>query len=170
MPPVKHWTPPQAPPGYTFCLAGPADAEAAKALAIDYLAELGLDLDPDNLDSDVVDPVRGYESGGLILVRSGDEAVGCLGLRVIEAGVGELKRMYLAPPVRGRGLGRALLAAAIELARRLDLTRLVLDTRLDLTAANRLYEQFGFADIEDYNSNPRAERFMALDLKERRSG
>ncbi|MBW1712336.1 MAG: GNAT family N-acetyltransferase, partial [Deltaproteobacteria bacterium] len=41
---------------------------------------------------------------------------------------------------------------------------LVLDTRLELKAANRLYEEMGFEDIDAYNTNPRAQRFMALNL------
>ena len=90
--------------------------------------------------------------------------MGCAGLREIEPKVGELKRMYLDPGHRSHGLGRVLMDAALALARAKGFTRLVLDTRLDLKAANALYEKYGFIDIADYNQNPRAQRFMSLEL------
>lgn len=138
--------------------------ELAK-MAREYFKELGLTLDPRGLDRDVADPDKGYEGGGVLLALDGEAIVGMVGLRLLRPGTGEIKRMYLRPGHRGSGLGRRMLEAVIGLAREKGLTRLVLDTRLDLEAANALYESFGFRDIEDYNQNPRAQRFMELELE-----
>lgn len=153
-----------APPGFELILADKSDSLLIAELTGRYLTSLGLEVEHSGLDADLADPQKTYDSGGFILARQGLETPGCCGLRLIAPQVGEIKRMYVAFNCRGQGLGRALLQACIALAAALKLNRLVLDTRLDLTAANRLYESAGFKDIEDYNANPRAARFMALNL------
>ena len=129
-----------------------------------YFLELGLELDEAGLDRDIAHPGRSYQGGGILIALDRGTAVGMVGLRLMEPGTGEIKRMYISPDNRGSGLGRNLLEEVIGLARHKGLSRLILDTRLDLKAANTLYESFGFRDIEDYNQNPRAQRFMALEL------
>ncbi len=138
------------------------DMLAVGRMAKAYFEELGLELDARGLDKDIVDPDKEYRGGGIMVVLFEDAPVGMVGLRLIEIGTGEIKRMYLDPEYRGSGLGRELLSSVIELARKLELDRLVLDTMLHLKAANALYESFGVRDIEDYNRNPRAQRFMEL--------
>ena len=133
-------------------------------MAGEYFRELGLELDPQGLDRDVADPARAYQGGGILVALDQGRPVGMVGLRVIDPGTGEIKRMYIRASARSAGLGRRLMEAVIDLARQRGLTRLVLDTKLELKAANALYESFGFKDIEDYNQNPRAQRFMRLDL------
>ena len=150
--------------GYSLVLFQPGDTPVMRSLMRDYFDELGISLDSGALDKDIHDPVRIYDSGGMLLVKKGDSAVGCAGVRSLGPGVAELKRMYLVPGHRGGGLGRALLDAAIDLARSRGYKRLMLDTMLKLTAANRLYESAGFKDTQDYGDNPRAQRFMVLEL------
>lgn len=60
---------------------------------------------------------------------------------------GELKRMYVAPSVRGQGIGRALVDALEGEARLLGITRIVLETGTRLAAAIRLYETMGYTRI-----------------------
>ncbi len=155
---------PAAPQGYALRLALPADAPALESLMRDYFAELGLAPDPGGLDADLAGAGRGYLRGGMVLLCRQGRAVGCVGLRELEPGVGEIKRMYLAPAHRGGGRGRLLLEAVLCLARERGMRRLFLDTRRDLEAANALYEAAGFRDTSDYNANPRAQRFMVLEL------
>lgn len=152
-------------PDLELTLARPGDSRTIIDMTAAYLQALGLDRDTGGLDRDLADPLRAYRQGGFILARRRGVVIGCCGLRILEPGLGEIKRMYVDSSCRGLGLGRAVLEAVIDLARALELSRLVLDTRLDLTAANRLYESVGFMDIPDYNANPRAGRFMALDLQ-----
>lgn len=155
---------PSTPIGYRLELARARTLRTVQGLMRAYFTELGLENDPAWLDKDLQDLESGYQSGGLIVLLHEQEPVGCIGLRRIEPGVGEIKRMYIEPGHRKGGLGRALLESALNLARSKGFSRLLLDTRRDLKAANALYERFGFKDTKDYNQNPRAERFMILDL------
>ncbi len=95
----------------------------------------------------------------------GERWVGCVGLRVLEPGVGELKRMYVRPPARGLGLGRALAEAAVEAARARALAVVRLDTVAAMRDAIGLYQRIGFAEIPPYRHNPLVDaRFFELPL------
>ena len=152
------------PPGLELGLACEKDLPQLEPLMRQYFDELDLKLDPGELDKDLASFKDAYKEGGFILIKSKTTAVGCVGVRAMGRGKAELKRMYLKPGYRNLGLGRVLLSEGIALAREKGFASLLLDTRLDLKAANKLYEKFGFRDIEDYNQNPRAERFMMLGL------
>jgi GNAT superfamily N-acetyltransferase len=105
-------------------------------------------------------------AGAFLVVRVDGHAAGCGALRRLTDpaliaelgdGVGELKRMYVEPAVRGRGVGRALVAALEREARALKLRRLVLETGTRQLAALALYRGAGFADIPlygEYRSSP----------------
>jgi GNAT superfamily N-acetyltransferase len=85
----------------------------------------------------------------LIIYREG-VPVGCGALRVIEAGTAEVKRMYVDPAVRGKGLGRRLVTALEAEARTLGVRRLVLETGVRQAAALALYRATGFHPIPLY--------------------
>jgi GNAT superfamily N-acetyltransferase len=95
--------------------------------------------------------------GAFLVLRHGGEVVACGGLRTIGQGAGELKRMYVRPVVRGRGVGRRLLADLETVARELGHEVLRLDTRHELTEARRLYESAGYHLVPAYNDNPDAD-------------
>ena len=78
------------------------------------------------------------------------------GLKPLGPDVVEIKRMYVAPDVRGRGLARALLAALEDAARALGYARVRLDTGPKQPAAEHLYRSAGYAEIENFNANPEA--------------
>jgi ribosomal protein S18 acetylase RimI-like enzyme len=155
----------ELPSGFEFQLASEKDLSRIEPLMQQYFMELGLKLDPGELDKDLDSFTDAYKDGGFLLITKKDTAVGCVGVRAMGPGRAELKRMYLKPGYRKLGLGGVLLQRGITLAREKGFESLFLDTRLDLKAANALYEKFGFKDIEDYNQNPRAERFMVLGLQ-----
>jgi GNAT superfamily N-acetyltransferase len=71
-------------------------------------------------------------------------------LRELGPRVGELKRMYVAPEVRGQGIGSALLARLEAEGRTLGLARLVLETGTRQTEALALYRRAGFTEISAY--------------------
>jgi GNAT superfamily N-acetyltransferase len=75
------------------------------------------------------------------------------GVRRSQEGVGEVKRMYVEPGSRGRGLGRRLLRELEGVARDLGYRRLRLDT---VGSLPRFYESAGYTEIADYNGNPHA--------------
>jgi GNAT superfamily N-acetyltransferase len=91
--------------------------------------------------------------GGLLLVaRRGAAVIGCIGLRVLPGGLGEVTRVFVEPAARGTGLGGLLMRAVEDAARDRGLTRLRLDTRSDLTEARRLYARNGYQPAAPFNS------------------
>ena len=95
-------------------------------------------------------------SGAFLLVLDGEEPVGCGGLKPLGAETGEIKRMYLRPEARGRGIAAGLLAALEGWARELGYSRVRLDTGDRQPAAKHLYESRGYREIPDYNGNTAA--------------
>jgi GNAT superfamily N-acetyltransferase len=65
--------------------------------------------------------------------------------------------MYVVPDYRGAGVARRILEALERRARERGLRAARLDTNARLVEANRLYREAGYVEIEDYNSNPRAD-------------
>lgn len=89
---------------------------------------------------------------GAIRVAEDDAArlIGCVFLKTIRGNAAEIKRLYVRPEARGAGLGRQLMDAALQDARRLGAARVLLDTGIYDTAAHRLYEALGFRHIAPY--------------------
>jgi putative acetyltransferase len=85
--------------------------------------------------------------GAFLIAYLDDVAVGCGAVRRLDETTAELKRMYVNPSVRGRGLGRALVEALEREAKRLGVTNVVLETGTRLAPAIRLYEALGYARI-----------------------
>lgn len=96
------------------------------------------------------------------------EPAGVGGLRVLPPDAAgtrlEVKHLYAAPGFRGRGVGRALLAALVDHARDVGASTVVLDTNRSLEAAGGLYRAAGFTPVEPYNDNPNATDWFALGL------
>jgi GNAT superfamily N-acetyltransferase len=88
--------------------------------------------------------------GAFLMASSSGRPVGCGAVRRIEARTGEIKRMYVSPDARGRGIGRAVLAALEAEARALGIARLVLETGLRQGEALALYERAGFSRIPPF--------------------
>src|SRR5690349_5033710 len=83
--------------------------------------------------------------GAFLIAYLDDRAVGCGAVRRLDETTAELKRMYVDPSVRGRGIGRALIDALEREAQHLGVTRIVLETGTRLASAIRLYERAGYA-------------------------
>jgi GNAT superfamily N-acetyltransferase len=88
--------------------------------------------------------------GGFFIASIDGVPTGCGAVRRLEAGVAEIKRMYVARGARGRGLGRLILAELEAEARRLGMQRIVLETGPRQPEAIALYTRAGFAQIPLY--------------------
>ncbi len=97
---------------------------------------------------------------GVFLVGyADDEPVCCGGIKTLEPGICEFKRMYVVPARRGGGMGRQLLAGLEGRARELGFHTARLDTGDRQPAAQHLYESAGYAPIANFNANPVATFF-----------
>jgi ribosomal protein S18 acetylase RimI-like enzyme len=83
-----------------------------------------------------------------------EAAAGCVAVRMLDATTAEMKRLYVRSAHRGKGLGRALAQAAIDLAREAGCARIVLDTLPKMREAQALYDLLGFRKIEPYLREP----------------
>ena len=142
-------------------LAEPSAARLARAMS-DELAELYGD---GGASPVAPGDFRGSQAVFLVGSVEGEDVV-CGGLRVRCEGVGEIKRMYVAPASRGRGLARSLLRVLFARARDVGLGRVQLETGALPPAAAGLYASEGFTPITAYGhfrEDPRSLCF-ALDL------
>jgi GNAT superfamily N-acetyltransferase len=137
-----------------------ADLAAVAQLFGSYAAFLGIDLGFQDFATEVDGlPGKYAPPAGVLLLARGvhGEALGCVGLRpILPAGCCEMKRLYVAPGGRGRGLGRALAEAVIAEAERIGYREMRLDTLPTLTEAIALYQRLGFAPIAPYYDTPLA--------------
>ena len=95
--------------------------------------------------------------GAFLVAYLDDVAVGCGAVRRLDQTTAELKRMYVDPSVRGRGIGRALVAALEREAKIIGATRVVLEIGTRLAPAIKLYESMEYARIPlfgEYLSSP----------------
>ncbi|KQY58139.1 hypothetical protein ASD11_00240 [Aeromicrobium sp. Root495] len=131
-------------------------SRAAREAAHQYFAELAATF-PEGFDPgpDDVEPFR-PPGGALLLALSRDDVLGCVGVRTLQPGTAEVKRLWVREDARGSGLGRRLLQAAEESAARTGSTLLRLDTHASLAAARRHYDRSGYREVPAYNDNPYA--------------
>lgn len=146
---------------------GVADMAVVRTLFLEYQAWLGVDLCFQGFEQELAGLPGGYvpPGGGLWLARDADEVAGVVGLRAIQPGVAEMKRLWVRPAYRGHGLGRRLAQTAVSAARAAGYRSLCLDTLGHMTAAHRLYRSLGFQEIPAYYDNPLEDvRYLELDL------
>lgn len=128
----------------------------AKRLFQEYAESLGFDLGFQGFDKEMDSFPAQYSppAGALFLARSETHPIGCVGVRFLEEGICEMKRLYVRPAFRGSNAGRELSEAAIQTGKTLGYERMRLDTISSMAIANRLYKQLGFIEIEPYRHNP----------------
>ena len=134
----------------TLTPVSPEDPEspAAKACLRAYfalLAERIPGIDPTHVPDP--DPEAGAfrpPGGTFLIAREGQTVLGCVSLKSIDATLGEVKRLWVAPAARGRGIARRLMEEVETFARSAGMTELRLDTNSALTEALALYRSSGW--------------------------
>jgi putative acetyltransferase len=124
-----------------------ADAAAFRVLNEEWIARYFVLEERD--DRQLENPVAVYiDTGGAILIAElAGRPIGCVALAPDGTGAWELSKMAVASELRGHGIGRKLLAAAVDHAREMGARSLFLGTSTKLPSAVHLYETFGFRHV-----------------------
>jgi len=106
------------------------------------------------------------DGAGVWLATIANAPIGCVALRPLVkfAHSGEVKRLYVQPQHRGRGIAAALYQSLEKYARERGLEWLYLDTTDDMVAAQRFYVALGYELTSSYNDNSQATIFMRKNL------
>lgn len=134
--------------------------EATRDIFRDYAASLAIDLCFQDFDSELANLPGEYAppQGHLLLAVVDGQVAGCGALRPLpesdHANACEMKRLFVRPAFRRFGLGRQLVQALLDEARRAGYSVVLLDTLDDMEAARELYASLGFQEIAPYYFNP----------------
>jgi ribosomal protein S18 acetylase RimI-like enzyme len=130
---------------------------AARELFLEYAKSLGFSLCFQSFDAELAGLPGDYAppEGRLLLAQYQDQLAGCVALHKLEPKICEMKRLYLRPQFRGKGLGRALADQIIAEARQIGYERIRLDTvEPVMKDAVAMYRRIGFQEIVAYRANP----------------
>ncbi len=134
-----------------------------------YAAWLGVDLSFQGFADELANLPGAYGDvdGRLFFAEVDGRPAGCVGIRRFSEGVCEMKRLYVNPDARGRGLGRQLALQAIKAAQELGYRRILLDTMPMMRIAVKLYRELGFTEAPAYYPTPiEGTIFLTLDLSQ----
>ena len=135
----------------------PEHVEQVRDLFLEYAQSLGFSLCFQSFDEELKDLLGAYAppSGRLLLAQHAGQVAGCVALRHLESNICEMKRLYLRPAHRGKGLGRMLVDRVVAEARRIGYERMRLDTiQPSMPDAIAIYRRMGFQEIPPYRQNP----------------
>jgi len=147
-----------SPASFSFVQArSAAQIAQARELFLEYAKSLGFSLCFQNFDQELANLPGDYAppEGRLFLVDYRGQPAGCVAVHKLSAEICEMKRLYLRPQFRGKGLGRALADRIISEAREIGYRRMRLDTvEPVMKDAVAMYRKIGFREIAPYCANP----------------
>lgn len=129
----------------------------ARELFLEYAQSLNFSLCFQSFDKELASLPGDYAppDGRLLLAEYDGRLAGCIAMHRLDADICEMKRLYLRPEFRGKGLGRALAETIISEARRAGYKRMRLDTvEPVMKTAVEIYRKLGFKEIAPYRPNP----------------
>jgi putative acetyltransferase len=142
------------------------DCGRVQELVFGVLREYGLAPDLEGTDRDIADIEAHYINRGGVFELIEDERgnlLGTCGLYPLSAATVELRKMYFAKALRGRGMGKKTLQRMIETAREMGFKKIYLETASVLKEAVHLYEKFGFLPSDEKHT-PRCDAAYVLEL------
>ena len=142
-----------------FQASTPAQIEQVRELFLEYANSLGFSLCFQSFDQELAGLPGDYAlpAGRLLLAEYEGKLAGCAALHKINDEVCEMKRLYLRPAFRGKGLGRVLTEEILRQARAIGYRKLRLDTvEPVMKDAVAMYRRLGFREIAPYRENPMA--------------
>ena len=144
----------------------PEEMAQARALFEEYAAWLKVDLGFQGFVAELagLPGVYAPPGGRLLLAMEDNEAAGCVALRPLSPGACEMKRLFVRPTFRGRGLGRKLAETSVAEARAAGYSIMRLDTLPFIKEALQLYESMGFVPCPAYYDTPLPDTIF-LELK-----
>jgi len=131
--------------------------DAVRKLLLEYWDNRKLEMYVFNFDQELAGLPGAYAppDGRLFLAEWENEPAGCVALRKLEPDICEMKRLYLRPKFRGKGIGKILAEFIIRQAREMGYKMMRLDTiQSNMQEAVALYHQLGFNEIAPYRVNP----------------
>ena len=133
-----------------------SDLPSVREMFTEYATWLGVDLSFQHFEEELQSLPGKYSppDGLILLAGAGPDPAGCVALRRFDADRCEMKRLWVREPFRKLGVGRSLGSAIIDAARATGYDAMVLDTLRSMVPALRLYESFGFREIDPYYNNP----------------
>ena len=146
----------------------PADLDEVRALFLEYQADIGIDLCFQDFSKELATLPGSYSApaGRLLLAVDDTQIVGCVALRPLQGTDCEMKRLYIRPQARGKGLGRLLTISVLDEARAAGYGRVLLDTLPSMGGAIVLYRSLGFKEATPYRPNPIAGAlYLALEFQ-----
>lgn len=141
-------------------LDGTHHVDEVRALFNEYAGSLGIDLCFQNFEAELAGLPGDYAPprGALFIARSDHDMVGCCALRPLDTAdypnACEMKRLYVRPALRGKGLGRRLAEAVIQAASLAGYAYVLLDTLSEMETARAMYQELGFVEVAPYYFNP----------------
>jgi putative acetyltransferase len=140
----------------------PGDEEDVFRIVKEVLAGYGLSTNPKETDADLLDIQASYlsEGGAFRILECDGQIAGSYGLYPTTRQTCELRKMYLLPKLKGRGLGKKMMGDALRIAKDMGFVEMTLETNSCLKEALGLYKKYGFMEFTPSHLSDRCDLAM----------